>query len=142
MKKTNIRIISLALVIIMACFALASCSNAPSGTYSNEAYALKFSGETVEVTYGDDSKKTTIEGTFEMGEDEEGNMDWEPEWGYYGEVDYQMQYGTVKGEPFDWLYVDMETLSLHADRYGFRTEILHLGTHYDYLTRITRKNND
>ncbi len=74
MKKTNIRIISLALVIIMACFALASCSNAPSGTYSNEAYALKFSGETVEVTYGDDSKKTTVEGTFEMGEDEEGNM--------------------------------------------------------------------
>ena len=74
MKKTAIRIVSITLVIIMACFALASCSNAPSGTYSNEAYALKFSGETVEVTYGDDSKKTTVEGTFEMGEDEEGNM--------------------------------------------------------------------
>ena len=74
MKKTNIRIISLALVIIMACFALASCSNAPSGTYSNDACTLEFSGETVEVTYGDDSKKTTVKGTFEMGEDEEGNM--------------------------------------------------------------------
>ena len=73
MKKTAIRIVSITLVIIMACFALASCSNAPSGTYSNEAYALKFSGETVEVTYGGDSKKTTVEGTFEMGEDEEGN---------------------------------------------------------------------
>ena len=74
MKKTAIRIVSITLVIIMACFALASCSNAPSGKYSNDAYTLEFSGETVEVTYGGDSKKTTVEGTFEMGEDEEGNM--------------------------------------------------------------------
>ena len=74
MKKTAIRSISITLVIIMACFALASCSNAPSGTYSNDAYTLEFSGETVEVSYGGDSKKTTVEGTFQMGEDEEGNM--------------------------------------------------------------------
>lgn len=74
MKKTAIRIISITLVIIMACFALASCSNAPSGTYSNDACTLEFSGETVEVSYGGDSKKTTVEGTFQMGEDEEGNM--------------------------------------------------------------------
>ena len=74
MKKTAIRIVSLTLVIIMACFVFASCSNAPSGTYSNEAYALKFSGETVEVSYGSGSKKTTVEGTFEMVEDEAGNM--------------------------------------------------------------------
>lgn len=75
-------------------------------------------------------------------EDEDGQMDWDPEWGYYGEVDYRMQYGRIKGEPFDWLYVDMETLSQHAGQYGFRTEMLHLGAHYDYLVRITRKNDD
>ena len=74
MKKTAIRIVSITLVIIMACFALASCSNAPSGTYSNDTCTLKFSGETVEVTYGSESKKTTVEGTFAMGEDENGNM--------------------------------------------------------------------
>ena len=74
MKKTAIRIVSITLVIVMACFALASCSNAPSGKYSNDDYALEFSGDTVEVTYGGDSKKTTVEGTFEMGEDEEGNI--------------------------------------------------------------------
>ena len=74
MKKTAIRIVSISLVIIMACFALASCSNAPSGTYGNDACTLKFSGETVEISYGSESKKTTVEGTFEMGEDEEGNM--------------------------------------------------------------------
>ena len=74
MKKTAIKIVSITLVIIMACFALASCSNAPTGKYSNEVYALEFSGDTVEVTYGSDSKKTTIEGTVEMGEDEKGNM--------------------------------------------------------------------
>ena len=74
MKKTAIRIVSITLVIIMACFALASCSNAPSGKYVSDLYSLEFSGETVEVTYGSESKKTTVEGTFAMGEDENGNM--------------------------------------------------------------------
>ena len=72
-------------------------------------------------------------------EDEEGNMDWEPEWGYYGEVDYQMQYGTVKGESFGWLYVDLDTLSRHASRCGYVAEVLCLGEHYDYLVRIRKK---
>lgn len=72
MKKTVIRIVSISLVAIMMCVMFASCSNAPSGTYGNDSITLKFSGEKVELTYGD-SKKTTVEGTFEMGEDEEGN---------------------------------------------------------------------
>ena len=73
MKKTAIRIVSITLVIIMACFALASCSNGPSGTYGNDDFSLKFSGEKVTVSYGGEVKKT-VEGTFEMGEDENGNM--------------------------------------------------------------------
>ncbi len=72
MKKTVIRIVSISLVAIMMCVMFASCSNAPSGTYGNDSITLKFSGEKIELTYGD-SKKTTVEGTFEMGEDEEGN---------------------------------------------------------------------
>ena len=72
MQKTVIRIVSISLVAIMMLVMFASCSNAPSGTYGNDAITLKFSGEKVELTYGD-SKKTTVEGTFEMGEDEEGN---------------------------------------------------------------------
>ncbi len=28
---------------------------------------------------------------------------------YYGEVDFQMQYKNVKGDSFDWLYIDFQT---------------------------------
>ena len=57
----------------MLCFALVSCSNAPSGSYGDEDFTVKFSGEKVELVYGSGDKKTTVEGTFKMGEDEEGN---------------------------------------------------------------------
>ncbi len=73
-------------------------------------------------------------------EDENGELDWDPEWGYYGEVDYRMQYGRVKGEPFNWLYVDLETLTQQAAAFGWAVELLYMGTHYEYLARITRKN--
>lgn len=33
---------------------------------------------------------------------------------YYGEVDFQMQYKNVKGDSFDWLYIDFQTLSIYA----------------------------
>lgn len=72
-------------------------------------------------------------------EDEEGRMDWDAEWGYYGEVDYRMRYGRVEGLPFDWLYVDMETLSRCAADHGYSAELICLGSHYDYLARLTRK---
>ena len=73
MKKSIIRILSLALVAIMTCFAFVACSNGPSGTYGTDNYSLKFSGEKVELTYGSEAKKTTVEGTFKMSEDENGN---------------------------------------------------------------------
>lgn len=56
---------------------------------------------------------------------------------YYGEVDFQMQYGKVKGEPFDWLYIDFDTLSAYARPYGFRVEKVFEGEHYDYLARLS-----
>ena len=73
MKKSIIKIMALALVAVMTCFAFVSCSNAPSGTYGNEDVALRFSGSKVEVVYGENGKETTVTGTFEMGEDEKGN---------------------------------------------------------------------
>ena len=39
-------------------------------------------------------------------ENEDGSMDIDLNAPYYGEVDYQMQYKNIKGEPFDWLYTD------------------------------------
>ena len=56
---------------------------------------------------------------------------------YYGLVDYQMKYKNVLGEPFDWLYVDFETLSSYAEESGFKAELVYEGEHYDYLARLT-----
>lgn len=69
-------------------------------------------------------------------EDEDGNMDYDPADGYYGEVDFRMKYGDTEGLSFDWLYVDAGTLVRAAAEAGFRAEILYRGDHYDYLVRL------
>ena len=55
---------------------------------------------------------------------------------YYGLVDFRMQYKQVKGDAFDWLYIDFDTLSYYAEQYGFRAERICEGEHYDYLARL------
>ena len=71
-------------------------------------------------------------------EDEEGVLEMPLTERYYGELQYRMQYKEVVGEPFDWLYIDAETLKEQAAQYGYRTEIIAEGPHYDYLAKITR----
>ncbi|MCC8188113.1 MAG: class I SAM-dependent methyltransferase [Bacteroides sp.] len=56
---------------------------------------------------------------------------------YYGEVDFRMQYKDIRGETFDWLYIDFQTLELYATENGFRAEVVCEGNHYDYLARLT-----
>ena len=56
---------------------------------------------------------------------------------YYGQLDYQMQYKGVVGEPFDWLYLDFNTLAYYAEENGFKAELVAEGEHYDYLARLT-----
>ena len=58
---------------------------------------------------------------------------------YYGVVDFRMQYKQVKGEAFDWLYIDFDTLSYYAEQYGFSAEIVCQGEHYDYLAVLKMK---
>lgn len=58
---------------------------------------------------------------------------------YYGELEYQMQYRDIKGESFQWLYIDFETLQQIAQKNGFNAELVQTGEHYDYLARITRQ---
>lgn len=72
-------------------------------------------------------------------ENEDGSVDIDLNSNYYGEVDFMMQYKDMKGDAFDWLYVDFETLLFHAEQNGFHAEQLLEGNHYDYLARITRK---
>ena len=71
--------------------------------------------------------------------DEDGAMDIDLAAGYYGEIDYKMRYKNVTGEPFDWLYIDFDTLSMYAEEHGFLCEKCIDGEHYDYLARITLK---
>ena len=59
--------------------------------------------------------------------------------GYYGEHSFQMQYKDTIGEPFDWLYIDADTLRQKAGRNGYAVEVVAEGEHYDYLARITKK---
>ena len=66
-------------------------------------------------------------------EDEDGSFLVDLAAGYYGEIDFQMQYTQVKGEPFDWLYIDFQTLSYYAQENGFKAEMIQEGEHYDYL---------
>ena len=69
----------------------------------------------------------------DLFEDEDGSFLVDLAGGYYGEIDFQMQYKQVKGEPFDWLYVDFQTLSYYASENGFKAELIKEGEHYDYL---------
>ena len=70
-------------------------------------------------------------------EDEDGNLDIAPEDDYFGEIDFRMQYKSIKGDSFDWLYIDFNTLNLYARQAGFKAEKIEEGEHYDYLARIT-----
>lgn len=58
---------------------------------------------------------------------------------YYGEMDFQIQYKEIMGDPFDWLYIDFQTLSLYATQNGFEAELVKEGKHYDYLARLHPK---
>ena len=72
-------------------------------------------------------------------ENEDGIIELPDDMGYYGEHSFQMQYKDTIGEPFDWLYIDADTLSQKAKRSGYVVEMVAEGEHYDYLARITKE---
>lgn len=69
-------------------------------------------------------------------EEEDGSFDWNPEDGYYGEVDFTMSYGSCKGKSFDWLYIDFDSLQRIAKECGLCAKMIAEGEHYDYLVEI------
>ena len=72
-------------------------------------------------------------------ETEDGIIEMPDNMNYYGEHSFQMQYKDTIGEPFDWLYIDADTLKEKAGRSGYAVEVVAEGEHYDYLARITKK---
>lgn len=69
-------------------------------------------------------------------ENEDGSFDINLNAAYYGEVDYQMVYKDVKGDSFDWLYVDFPLLKSIAESCGLHGELIAEGEHNDYLARF------
>jgi SAM-dependent methyltransferase len=55
---------------------------------------------------------------------------------YYGEMEYQLSYKTIKGKPFPWLFVDPDTFSDYAVLCGFKVKEKIAGLHFDYMVEI------
>ncbi|HPR32512.1 MAG TPA: class I SAM-dependent methyltransferase [Prolixibacteraceae bacterium] len=55
---------------------------------------------------------------------------------YYGEIDYQLEYRSMKSPPFSWLFVDHVLLKDIAETCGLRFRIVEYGPHYDYLAEL------
>jgi hypothetical protein len=56
---------------------------------------------------------------------------------YYGEISYQYEYKSIKGEPFRWLYIDFEQLKTVALSHGLSCELLFEDDMDQYLARLT-----
>ncbi len=70
-------------------------------------------------------------------EDENGEYWVDAAQGYYGEMQYQLDYKNKTSQKFDWLYVDYNTLQRAAVFNDFNCELITEGDHYDYLAKLT-----
>lgn len=73
---------------------------------------------------------------YMFDEDGDGGH-WIPGNGYYGEVVFNISYKGEKEMPFDWMYIDYNTLQRAASANGLQPELILDGPHYDYLARLT-----
>lgn len=69
-------------------------------------------------------------------EDDDGTYKIDLNEGYYGEVQYQVEYNGKLGKPFPWLFVDYSNLSFLAGQAGFQCEMLFEDEHFNYLARL------
>ncbi|MEP4535534.1 MAG: class I SAM-dependent methyltransferase [Cyclobacteriaceae bacterium] len=58
--------------------------------------------------------------------------------GYYGEVRYRYEYLKEKGDWFDWVYVDPQSLIGIVEKLDLTIEILHTDENDQYLARISQ----
>ncbi|OXB23669.1 SAM-dependent methyltransferase [Flavobacterium tructae] len=74
---------------------------------------------------------------YMFDEDEDGGK-WIPsDNDYYGELVFNISYKGEKEEPFDWLYLDYNTLQNAAAANGLKCELILEGDHYDYLAKLS-----
>lgn len=74
---------------------------------------------------------------YMFDEDEDGGK-WIPSKNqYYGEVVFNIGYKGEKEKPFDWMYIDYNTLQNAAYANGLKSELIIEGEHFDYLARLS-----
>jgi SAM-dependent methyltransferase len=74
---------------------------------------------------------------YMFDEDEDGGKWISTETDYYGELTFQLSYKGEQETPFDWLYLDYDTLQNAANANGLQCELVAEGEHYDFLARLT-----
>lgn len=57
--------------------------------------------------------------------------------GYYGELEYQLTYKHYNSKTFPWLFVDFDRLRNIAFKSGWTTELIYEDDHFHYLARLT-----
>ena len=73
---------------------------------------------------------------YMFDQNEDGSYDIPLYYDYYGELDYTVRYKGKEEPPFDWLYIDYNTLQKCAVANGFECELIAEGEHYDYLAKL------
>ena len=56
---------------------------------------------------------------------------------YYGEIVFNISYKGEKEKPFDWMFIDYNTLKNAAFACGLGCELILEGEHYDYLAKLS-----
>jgi SAM-dependent methyltransferase len=73
-----------------------------------------------------------------MFDDDEDGGKWIPSKNeYYGEIVFNISYKGEKEKPFDWMFIDYNTLQNAALDNGFLCELILEGEHYDYLAKLS-----
>lgn len=75
---------------------------------------------------------------YMFDQNEDGSY-WVDASSYYGEVEFSMSYKGISSDPFHWLYLDFNTLTIAAEANGLHCEMVCEGEHYDYLAKLTHK---
>ncbi|HEX9151456.1 MAG TPA: class I SAM-dependent methyltransferase [Flavobacterium sp.] len=74
---------------------------------------------------------------YMFDEDQDGGK-WIPSQNdYYGEIVFNISYKGEKEKPFDWMFIDYNTLQNAALDSGFQCELILEGEHFDYLAKLS-----
>ena len=73
-----------------------------------------------------------------MFDDDEDGGKWIPSKNeYYGEIVFNISYKGEKEKPFDWMFIDYNTLQNAALDTGLQCQLILEGEHYDYLAKLS-----